>query len=474
MPGTKLRICYFVHSGSVGGASISLLYLLQQMDLNIYDPLVIFLSESPMRKAFQDLAVETLIARGMTYFSHTTGESLSFRNPRGWLQLVLFLPSVAKTYLLIRRLKPDIVHLNSATLVPQVIGAKLAGAKVVWHIREYVVDGILGMRKALLKWVARRYADSLVTIMSGQGERLGCPGKAHLIYNFVDFHVFDRSLRERQHRSPGRPKTVTMLGADSSIKGTLELVKAYPLVKERVGEVRFVIAGTGSPNESKNSVGPIRRAVRRVLGRDSYQRKVYAYVKESCGDGVVFAGVVNDVPALLAETDLVVFPSTAPHFARPVIEAGAIAIPVVASDIEGPREVVKHGETGLLVPPSDPAALADAIATVLSDDGLARTLGEGGYSQACRLFDARVNSQATFAIYDSLLAVNGSLAAEKGGDTMNTSVQQHPTAGHGIGRLWTVVFLGWLIVLFGMYFYKMLTIPGRWEKIEALLSKVFA
>ena len=473
MAGTKVRICYFVHSGSVGGASISLLYLLQQMDRDRYDPLVVFLTESPVRKAFQDLAVETIIARGMTYFSHTTGESLSFRNPRGWLQLVLFLPSVAKTYMMIRQLKPDIVHLNSATLVPQAIGAKLAGAKVVWHIREHVVDGLVGVRKAALRWVARHCTDSLVTIMSGQGERLGCPDKAHLIYNFVDFQVFDRSLKEQQHRSPGEPKTVTMLGSDSSIKGTLELVKAYPLVRERVGEVRFVIAGAGSLNDSKNNVGPIRRAARRVLGRDSYQRKVYAFAKERCGDGVVFAGVVNDVPSLLAETDLVAFPSTAPHFARPIIEAGAMAIPVVASDIEGPREVVKQGETGLLVPPGNPVALADAIVTVLSDDGLARTLGEGGYSQARRLFDARVNSRATFTIYDSLLAGNGSSAATNEAGTENASEGRHPAAGHGIGRLWTVVFLGWLIALFGTYFYKMLTIPDRWEKIQALVGKIF-
>ncbi len=80
-----------------------------------------------------------------------------------------------------------------------------------------------------------------------------------------------------------------------------------------------------------------------------------------------------------------------------------MAIPVVASDVEGPREVVRHGETGLLVPPGDPVALAEAIVRVLSDEELASALSEGGYAQASRLFRAEANSRATFALYDSLI-----------------------------------------------------------------------
>ena len=408
----RQRICYFVHSGSVGGATLSLLYLLQQMNRDRYEPLVVFLNESPLRQAFQDLGVETMVARRMSYFSHTTGESLSLRNPRGWLQVPMFLPSVFQTYRLVKRLKPHIVHLNSSTLAPQVIGARLAGARVVWHIREYVVDGLLGMRKALLKWVARRFADSLVTIMAGHGERLGCPEKAHLIYNFVDFQVFDRSTRDLRDRSQEHVKTVVMLGGVSSIKGTLEFVQAFPLVRERVDAVRFVIAGQTGASEARASVRLVRRLLSRLLSRDAFPRQVRTFVEEQCDGGVEFIGVVNDVPALLANTNLVVFPSTAPHFPRPVVEAGAMAIPVVASDVEGPREVVRHGETGLLVPPKDPVALAEAIVRVLSDDELASTLGEGGYAQAARLFRAAANSQATFALYERLLQGNA-LAAPK-------------------------------------------------------------
>ena len=114
-------------------------------------------------------------------------------------------------------------------------------------------------------------------------------------------------------------------------------------------------------------------------------------------------GFRSDVERLVAASDLVVFPSVVPHFARPAIEAGAMAKPVVASRLGGVEEVVQHGRTGLLVPPNDPAALADGIVSVLTDEDLAGRLGEQGYRQALRLFDARRNVPRTVAIYERLL-----------------------------------------------------------------------
>ena len=84
-----------------------------------------------------------------------------------------------------------------------------------------------------------------------------------------------------------------------------------------------------------------------------------------------------------------------------------MAKPVVASDLGGPRELVVDGETGMLVPPSDPKALAEAIIRILDDDNLARRMGEAGYQQARLLFDAEVNAQRTFEVYEELFAERG-------------------------------------------------------------------
>ena len=97
------------------------------------------------------------------------------------------------------------------------------------------------------------------------------------------------------------------------------------------------------------------------------------------------------------------FPSTVPHFARPIIEASAMAKPVVASDIGGPRELVVPDETGLLIPPDDPEQLAAAIVSLLDDPELMIQMGENGYRRAINKFDAQANSKRTFAVYDELL-----------------------------------------------------------------------
>ncbi|MDP7259301.1 MAG: glycosyltransferase, partial [Anaerolineales bacterium] len=100
-----------------------------------------------------------------------------------------------------------------------------------------------------------------------------------------------------------------------------------------------------------------------------------------------------------------VFPSVVPHFARPVIEAGAMAKPVVASDLGGPRELVRHDETGLLIPPNDPRKLAEAIIAILSDPARAQAMGVAGYRRARELFDARKNAVRTFSIYEELIGI---------------------------------------------------------------------
>jgi glycosyltransferase involved in cell wall biosynthesis len=466
----KLRVCYFLHSGSVGGAPLSLLYLLQQMDRDRYEPIVIFPEESPMRQQFLELGVQTHIAQGMTYFSHTTGEALSLRNPRGWLQVVRFIPNILKTRRLVSSLQPAIVHANSATLSPQVIGAKLAGAKVVWHIREHVLDGFFGLRKGLLVWVARRYADAIITIMEGEAVRLGAPGKTTLIYNFVDFGYFDRHLRDDLlAKVQQRPRTVVMLGGVDSIKGTLELAQACLLVQEQLSDVQFVVAGYGGDGVHKGPFNP-RRWLSLLLGQGRYVDHVLKLSKPLHPKGLELVGVVKDVPSLLAQADLLVFPSTEPHFARPIIEAGAMAMPVVASDIEGPRELVEPGVTGLLAPPGDAEALAKAIVAILSDDRMARVMGEAGYQRAQRLFNAHTNAQATFAIYEQLL--HGELTPSPA----QTSTKQRATFSSGatVHPFWASLFLMWLTALLGTYFWKMLHVGNRWDKVQDLFGRLFS
>jgi glycosyltransferase involved in cell wall biosynthesis len=252
-----------------------------------------------------------------------------------------------------------------------------------------------------------RHATRVVAISEYDAAQLLPSDRIRVISNFVDFSTFDRSIDSdaaRAHLNMNRAQhVVTMLGGCFAPKGTLPFVRALPLVREKIPNARFLVAG---PKPRVGDSQPLPALLKRLARADAYDRAVMSASSPAIASGALrFLGARDDVPQLLAASDLLVFPSIVPHFARPVIEAGAMAKPVVASDLGGPRELVRHDETGLLIPSNDPHMLADAIIVILSDSARAQAMGEAGYRLARELFDARKNAARTFSIYEELIDI---------------------------------------------------------------------
>jgi glycosyltransferase involved in cell wall biosynthesis len=112
------------------------------------------------------------------------------------------------------------------------------------------------------------------------------------------------------------------------------------------------------------------------------------------------------MPAAFMLADVVVHASTrAEAFGRVVIEAQAMQRPVIASDLGGPAETVTHAETGWLVPPAQPSALAAAIERVLSlSEQERQALGQRAREAVLRHNTVRAMQQATLQVYQELLA----------------------------------------------------------------------
>jgi glycosyltransferase involved in cell wall biosynthesis len=148
--------------------------------------------------------------------------------------------------------------------------------------------------------------------------------------------------------------------------------------------------------------GPDRERVEDELARSSLRRRVR------------LLGERDDVPGLLSDADVFVLASRSEGLPLSVIEAMAAGLPVVASDVGGVGELVREGETGLLVPPGDPAALGDALRLLLADRGLRRRLGSGGRERAKAFFDFSGFRRAHLELYRRELAAAGvSSAAPK-------------------------------------------------------------
>jgi len=405
-------VLYIVHSSSLGGAPLSLRRFLERLDRTRYEPTVACCYNVPeVLDLFHSLDIEAFYWPGIDIFPHTTLGWHSLLSPMGMVgmlqSITRFSPSIQATMKLVQSVGPDIVHLNSLVLAPSAIGVKRAGVKLVWHIREPVHPGHFGLRRRWLGMLAKSLPDEIVFICEQNRQQLmgQCRG-GRVVHNIVDFNRFDRRLgglmtREELGLAPSA-EVILFLGGMSQIKGATVLLAALPYVKQRVPELEVIIAGALGP-QSNSVVARVARKVLPLVGSGTQRQQFDTLLDDGHMRSYVhLLPFRRDPERLMAATDVVVAPFTVPHYGMPVVEAGAMAKPVVASRIGGLEEAVVDGQTGLLVAPNDPAALANAIVSVLNDKSLAHLLGEAGYQRAFLNHNADAHVRKIQMIYDQV------------------------------------------------------------------------
>lgn len=165
-------------------------------------------------------------------------------------------------------------------------------------------------------------------------------------------------------------------------KGHRDLVAAARIVADGLPGVRFLLVGRDAGEEEK---------VRALIGSLGLHRHVF------------LTGPRNDVPRILSSVDLVVHPSHEEGFSNVVLEAMTAGKAVVATAVGGIPEAVVHGETGLLVPPHDPARLGEALLTLLRDPERSRPMGEEGRRRVLDHFPISNMVAKTEEVYRELL-----------------------------------------------------------------------
>jgi L-malate glycosyltransferase len=194
------------------------------------------------------------------------------------------------------------------------------------------------------------------------------PEKVRIIYNGVDVDRFSSAPRDRNRLLPGigpRSKLVVVLAnMYGPVKGHSHLISAACSVCRKAPDTMFVLIGDGKERP---------KLEQRV--REAGMEKRF-----------LFLGHRNDVPELLPCCDLSVLPSESEGLPNSVLEAMAAGLPVVATSVGGNREIIVNGVNGLLVPPQDPQALAEAILRLLESSELAMRLARAGQERTRRDF----------------------------------------------------------------------------------------
>jgi glycosyltransferase involved in cell wall biosynthesis len=308
----------------------------------------------------------------------------------------------------VRRFRPQVVHAFDAK--PGVYGclaAALAGVPIVvvtvpglgsLYVGEQWTRRVLRVVYENLQRVASHLAD--LTTFQNEDDlrefvaRGVVPSRRTAVIpgSGVRTELFDpagasAAERARTRAALGVPADallVTMVGRVMRTKGVAEFVAAARDVRQRVPGAHFLLVGPADEN-SVDRLTPAELA--------------------DVGAAVNWPGPRRDVPSVLAASDLFVLPSYLREgIPRVLLEAAAMGLPIVTTDVPGCKEVVEEGVNGFLVPGRDAAALAQAILRLAGDPELRRRFGEQSRRRAVTHFDLSVVVGQTRSLYQELLA----------------------------------------------------------------------
>jgi glycosyltransferase involved in cell wall biosynthesis len=300
-----------------------------------------------------------------------------------------------------RRLRPDVVHTHNPK--PGVYGriaARTARVPVVVN----TVHGLYAqpddrLAKRTLVYGLERVAATCSDAELVQNpedlpvlRKLGIPErKLHLLGNGVNLRRFDPDTqlgaRQELRATLGvadEDVVVGLVGRLVAEKGYREVFEAARRLRATHPHVRFVVVGPADLDKAD------------AITRSELDRA-------ASEGGVAFLGLRDDVERLYLAMDLYVLASHREGFPRSAMEAAAMGLPVVATDIRGCRQVVDHGSNGLLLPVRDPLRLAGAIGELADDPARRAAMGRAARQKALTDFDDRRQVRLTLDVYERLL-----------------------------------------------------------------------
>lgn len=367
---TPLKVLHIIGGGEFGGAERHILNLFRAFDKQAVDASVCCLFRAP----FAEMAREAGFSVHVVPMRH----KLDFR-------------VMSKLTSLIRRSEAEIVHTHGvrANLMGR-LAARQAGHKkvltTVHSLLEMDHPGFISsLANSLVERASRGLTDKFIAVSQGLKDKLVSGGlpedRVTVIYNGIEPGEFRRpDDPDAALRKLGITLGVPVVG----VVARLHLVKGHRFFLEAAADVltqrpdtRFLVIGDG----------PCLPALKGQARRLGIEEKV------------IFTGFVDDVRPVMAGLDLLVISSLWEGFGLSAVEAMALEVPVVATEVGGLPEVVKHGETGLLAPPANASALAKGIIWMLEHPEATSEMVKKGKANVLEKFSAQAMARRTVELY---------------------------------------------------------------------------
>jgi glycosyltransferase involved in cell wall biosynthesis len=371
----------------------------------------------PMARAARAAGFEVHVAAQITQFGPKIQAEGFILHALPWNKLKRSPGRIALDILAIRRLyravRPQIIH--HIALVPTIFGLMAATG-----LNSPTVNTVAGMGSGFIgrDWLGRVLRTGLIvtlrallsrktalTVVQNSDDRdvlikIGVP---HDQIRLVPGSGVDVSALTPVPEPEG-PITVGIAARMLEDKGIRPLVKAIHLANRSGIAVRLLLAGDTDPSN------------RSAIPRSELERF-------ATDPAVTWLGHVDDIGELWRQCHIAVLPSRREGMPKALLEAAAMGRPLIATDVPGCREITRDGETGLLVPPDDPAALAAAIIRLAANPDERKSFGEAGRRLVEKQFSADAIGRQTVALYRSLTQ----LPIDRSG----FSVQTHPSPQTG-------------------------------------------
>jgi glycosyltransferase involved in cell wall biosynthesis len=393
-PNQPHTILYVHSSDEMYGADQILLELVKGLDRTYFRPVVVVPTDVKyqglLSKALNELGIKTIPLK-------TAILRRKFFTPWGIpIYLVRLLFSTLALVKIIHQERVEIVHSNTAAVIPGALASFLTRKKHVWHIHEIIVHPRVLWR--FTSWLLPRLSDQVVAVSEATRQHL-CNGNARnkdksiVIYNGIDpvrFEDVERSaslsLRQEWDVEPDQI-LIGMLGRISHWKGQEYFLDVANLLSQVQPDTRFALVGGTFP------------------GQEDLAQQIKARIQElNISSKVILSDFRSDIPVILGAYDIFVLPSTLPDpFPTVVLEAMASKKPIVANAHGGSVEMVENKVTGFLVPPDKPEKMAESIEYLVQNPEEREKMGRMGFERLKTLFSRQAFIEKWTNLYQALL-----------------------------------------------------------------------
>ena len=382
---SKSNILYLDSGSGIGGGQRSLLLLLNRLDKERFIPFVGCLGDSAFAAEVEKTAARVIPLSLPA--AHNKTDKVKRFTFRDLFEDFRQLRVIIELHRAVKRHAINLIHANSLSVA--LLGgivAKINRIPILMHKRYATSYGILDR-------LCERLLHRVILVSEATRWDFAPTAKQTLIYNGVDLDAFQASREEvetlKTELFSERPNTAVRVGVVTRItpeKGIHVLVSAMRELKGKK-DVQLLIVGGPYFEKDVAYMGALKQEVADL----------------GIADSVIFTGFLSDTRIVTSLLDIVLVPSIIPEACpRTIIEAMAVGKPVIATPLGGSKELVTP-ETGILVPPEDASAVAEAIATFATDRERLTVMGKAARDRAVQLFSSEKNTILTEAVYNELL-----------------------------------------------------------------------